>query len=659
MPAHSEQPHADTSNAVWYLGLDFGTTGISAVLLNYSTGQRYPIYWSNNLGITDEELRVVPSQFTTRSSGEKLFRLPAVIYSGSAASREGEAIHRVSSVEQGEAPIVIGSLASTLANKQPGLFLQNFKPYLNLGIPYYCPKHHGWEPTLQLSSQQLVSLYWVRRALQALLATLSPQTASLDSMITVGAVDLESETLESALRHLEGVILGYPATWGDTYHFNLREAVLEAKLVRYPEQIFFLEDAIASILAGLPSSNANAPKSGSIPEGQQERNFSPILEQTNQPLTPSPLSHWRGGTLVINVGANTTELALVDLPDDLEDLTNRDFNLYSLPYAGNAIDLDIFCQLLYPQMSLAQQQKLSLDTHNLELPLPGQPDPQKRDRLTSLLQSSPLGRALLKATGYLKLILQHKDEFTLKLGTDQWVVLHSDLEARVILPFIQQLNQKLNTLLIETGISEQGIYQVLCIGGTGVFATLQKWIQQKLPLATLIQDSDSPTGNWVAAGLATLPLYPQVLNRSQQQYSDYFLLLELLRAFPKDADDPANPPYSLEEIMQHLERRGLNTSTCYERLVRLLEGQLPSGLVPSIEDDSWLSQASKQNLHYSMLTATPQLFSKEGNQLYRPNCRQHERLRQYLDILLSRTHQKFEEPLIVKLGTTEILHHSH
>ncbi len=103
--------------------------------------------------------------------------------------------------------------------------------------------------------------------------------------------------------------------------------------------------------------------------------------------------------------------------------------------------------------------------------------------------------------------------------------------------------------------------------------------------------------------------------------------------------------------MQKLERRGLNTGTCYERLVRLVEGQLPLGLVPSIEDDSLLSQASKQNLHESTLTATPQLFSKEDNHLYRPNLQQQESLRHYLDMLLSGIHQKFEEPLIVKLGT--------
>jgi hypothetical protein len=125
----------------------------------------------------------------------------------------------------------------------------------------------------------------------------------------------------------------------------------------------------------------------------------------------------------------------------------------------------------------------SFHSSDLELPLPGQPDQQKRDRLESLLQSSPLGQAILKATGYLKLILQHKDEFTLELGTERWTVKRLDLETSVLLPFIQQLNRQLNALVIETGISEQGIYQVFCIGGTTGLATLVKWLQQKLPNA--------------------------------------------------------------------------------------------------------------------------------------------------------------------------------
>jgi hypothetical protein len=628
MPANLEQPEANTNNLIWYLGIDFGTTGISAVLLNYSSGQRYPIYWLDQTEITHDELAPVTSQLATRGSGEKLFRLPAVTYSGSAASELF--------IKLPDAPVV-GSLASTLAKKHPGIFLENFKPYLNIGIPYYCSKHHQWEPTLQLSNQQLVSLYWVRRALQALLETLTPKSTLADCAIEVGAVGLKRDILVAALGQLEGVILGYPAAWGDTYHLNLREAVLAAKLVRRPEQIYFLEDAIAPILAGLPTSVSKASTSSTVGELENSPDF--------------PITYGRGGTLVLNLGATTTEIALVDLPDHPQNLTYSDFSAYSLPYAGNAIAQDIFCQLLYPQLSEAQHKQLSF-SRDLELPLPGQPDLQKRDRLVFQLQSSPLGQALLKASSYLKLILQHKEVFTLELGTDQWVVKRHDLEVRVIQPFIQQLNRLLKELLIKTGMSEQGIYQVFCIGGTATLEPLQKWLQQSLPLATLIQNSDSSAGSWVAVGLATLPLYPQVLNRLQQQYSNYFLLLELLRVFPEPTDDSAVRSYSIKEIVQQLERRGLNTEACYERIIRLVEGELPSGLVPLIENHSLLSETSKQNQHYLAVTSNTEIFSKEDDRRYRLNPQQQKCLRKYLEVVLSGTYQKFEEPLIVHLGQT-------
>jgi hypothetical protein len=201
-------------------------------------------------------------------------------------------------------------------------------------------------------------------------------------------------------------------------------------------------------------------------------------------------------------------------------------------------------------------------------------------------------------------------------------------------------------------MSEQGIYQVFCIGGTATLEPLQKWLQQSLPLASVIQNSDSSSGSWVAAGLATLPLYPQVLNRLQQQYSNYFLLLELLRAFPEPTDDSAVRSYSIKEIVQQLERRGLNTEACYERIIRLVEGELPSGLVPLIENHSLLSQTSKQNQHYLAIASNTGIFSKEDDRRYRPNPQQQKCLRQYLEIVLSGTYQKFEEPLIVNLGQT-------
>jgi hypothetical protein len=647
MLARSQQSEVNPLQAVWYLGIDFGTTGMSAVLLDSSTSQYYPIYWSNEYRtIAFSELQAVNPRLATRHSEGVVFRLPTKTDLGSASNKLPSVL-----------PLVIGSSASKSAQPKAQRVLDNVRPFLSLSIPFYSPKRGDWEPIFQLSEQEFVSLYSMRCAVQALLATLTPKNTLPDATINVGAVGLAPDTLATALGKLTGVILGYPADWGDTYHFNLREAILAIKLVRHPEQIFFLPDAIAPILAGLLSSHTEGLKRKSeelrTENSVTNLSASPPLHVPTSSKTASPhppVMLWRGGTLVINAGTTSTEFAVAALPIDLQALTSSDFSSYSLPYGGSAIDQDIFCQLLYPQLSTAQYEQLGL-RDDLELPLPGQPDRAKRDRLTYLLYSSSFGKALLKASSYLKLILQRKDEFTLELGSDRWTVRRLDLETRVMQPLIQQLDRILNALMIETGVSQQGIYNVFWVGGTAASGTLTQWIQQRLPGATFIQDADSVMQNWVAAGLAALPLYPQILNRSQQQYSDYFLLLELLRAFSMTTGDATDRAYSLEEIVQRLERRGLNTNACYDRLVRLIQGSLPLGLTPALGNDCLLSQQSQGNLHYSRLASRTGLFSHEGDGLYRPNLQQQEWLRHYLDVVLSRAYQKFEEPLIVRLGT--------
>jgi hypothetical protein len=626
MLAHS----VDLNNAIWYLGIDFGTTGVSAVLLNRATAQRYPLFWSNELHISQEQLQTVNPQLAIRSSAAAIFRLPAITYSGEAASKLF--------VKFPVTPIIVGSLAAKLANDQPGIFLENFKPYLNIGIPFYCPDQQQWQPQIKLPNQQLVSLYWVRRTLQAMLATISPRSTLPEAVMKVGAVGLPPSTLSLALGKLAGVICGYPASWGDTYQLNLREAVLDAKLVKHPEQVFFVEDAIAIALAALPSMMLNE-------------------QETAEKFSFLPASQCRGGMLVIKAGVTTTEMALVDLPDDLKKLTHDDFSVLSLAYGSEALAQDVFCQLLYPQLSETQLQQISL-VSEVELPQPGQPEQQKRDRLTLLLQSSAFGKALLKASGYLLPILQHKEEFTLELGHNRWLVKAVDLEDLVILPFVQQLNQGLIRLMVETGLTEAKITQFLGVGGTGL-ETIERWTKTRLPQAIIVQNAikqsakqepenlilNSLTASgWVATGLATLPLYPQVLQRSQHQYSDYFLLLELIRAFSPLPDDSASNSYSLEEIMQQLEHRGLNTNACYERLVNLLNGQLPAGLVPSPEQDNRLGAA--QTSLFDELTAAP-LFSQEANR-YCLNIQQRQRLANYLETIVSTTTQKFAEPLFVK-----------
>src|SRR4028119_1705629 len=102
-------------------------------------------------------------------------------------------------------------------------------------------------------------------------------------------------------------------------------------------------------------------------------------------------------------------------------------------------------------------------------------------------------------------------------------------------------------------MSPAGVSQAICAGGMGAWSAIASWLRQKLPNAIVIQDQEfevdrdifdihnsalnavSQTTNFsgkiglVAGGLASLPLYPQILDVSQQQYSDFFLLWELMQ----------------------------------------------------------------------------------------------------------------------------------
>lgn len=648
------------SQRVWYLGIDCGTTGISAVLLDGASQKLYPLYWREQ---------------TSVGEATKSFRLPTAVYLPAPSS---------ASSELPETRVTVGSQAIALALRDrdasltnalalpevttltPGLLIQHLKPYLKVGIPHDAAGTDNWEPVLQWSDYRQIPLNWLQQALQALLKTVNPAVS--DASLVCGATGLDTPTFKAALTQLAGVILGYPANWPDTYNFNLREAVLAAQLVTRPDQIFFVEDAIAAVLSGL-----------------------------RHPQRPQ----WKGGTLVVNAGATSTEIVLVNLPDNLAEMTYSDFTLRSLPYAGNAIDQDIICQLLHPQwfrqprtanrgnapetqwnwqvensaLDGLSWDSLGLDT--LPLPIPGEPDLETRHRLQQRLESSPLGQGVLEAARHIKLILQHEDQFTFELGNQRWMIMRRQLESQVFLPFIQRLNRELNVLLSQTGLPTQAINQAICTGGTASLSAIARWLRQKLPNATIVQDTyqgdrssnlaDRAVGqpdendgattadttelggvalgdrlvscSRVAYGLATLPLYPQVLDLPRQQYGDYFLLLELLRAFPAQ-------PVSVAGIMQLLERRGINTHACQLHILALLEGHLPPGLVPSEQDRNLLTDSSRQYLDAQALTAAP-LFFKEGNQLYRPNLEQCRRLQKYLSQVMVNTYQTLEEPFAV------------
>ncbi|MDZ8050776.1 MAG: hypothetical protein RMX68_020705 [Aulosira sp. ZfuVER01] len=614
----------DILKSRWYLGIDLGTTGISATLLNSSTCVVYPIYWS-------AETQAGAASF------QQSFRLPAEVYLPTASVPQGE-------TENTE------NLPSNAAPSKNTPYSAQLKPYLQVAIPYKSARQK-WEPVLQFNEFSAGPLIWIVRSLSKLLLTLKSDRQSTTQGLTAAAVGLNEASFRTIINNLAGAICTCPSSCSEQYRFNVREALLTSKLVQHPQQVFFIEEAIASLLSVLNAANGETVQISST------QGLHPV--QNEQPLL--------GNTLALNIGATATEMTLVDLPENLSEFTHHDFMLHNFAYGGKGIEQDIICQLLLPPKSrrsraeisadsqvssqpglwqstipgLDQMQWQSLGLEELELPRVGEPDISARVRLQQRLESSLLGQAVLDAALALKLILQHQESFTLDLADQRWILERRDLESQVLVPFVRRLNRELNKLLVARGIPTEAINQAVLTGGVASIATINRWLKQKLPNAKIIHDSylgenGAPSCSRVAYGLAMLPLHPQVLDIARQQYTDYFLFTELLRLLP-------DRPLSFSEVIHLFEGRGVNTRTCQQRLLAFLEGELPAGLIPNSPDSSWLTQSSQDNPDYHAIASAP-LFEKQGNLTYRPNSQQLLSLRRYLEAIKASTRQSLEEP---------------
>jgi hypothetical protein len=468
--------------------------------------------------------------------------------------------------------------------------------------------------------------------LRALLATLNPHlSANFEGLsipnLICRASGLETEALNLALEGLQGVILGTPAGWSDAYRFNLREAVLGAGLVGECEQIFVVEDAIATLLSAItPMQNANSGYSEAT-ESIDDRDISNRI--SNRQLAV-PASSFSGGTLILNAGATTVELGLVDLPENIQELTYADFTCQSFAFGGNAFDQDIICQLL------AKNETFGM---SMDLPRPGHPDLPSRYELQQRLQNSAFGWQLLDAARHLKVILQHQESFVLDIGEKRWNVQRRDLESLVLVPFVQQLNRELNALLSRVGMSPVGINQAICAGGMGAWPAIARWLRQKLPNAIVVQypESEDVKISRVACGLASLALYPRVLDVSRQQYGNFCLLWELMEVLGEEA-------LSFEQIVQLLERRGVNTRTCESRILGILAGNWAAGLLIDRTDLMLLAQDSRQNPAWEAISAAV-LFVQNGDRTYSLNIEQASIVREYLSKIAYSSQQKILEPL--------------
>lgn len=619
-PPHGSAPPEEE----WFLGIDVGTTGLSAVLMNRLSGKAHPLYWTD-AGVAG-------------ATTEAVFRFPAVAY---LTRDRGD--WQVQTV--GAAAMTVTWAIDTEADD--ALLVSQFKPLLTTGIPHHTDG--GWQPIVQWSDQDTVPLQQIFAALQALLSTIRSVSQNLDHP-PVGAAGLEPAQFRHGLAHLQGVIIGHPSAGSDTYIMNLREAVLAAQLVSRADQVFFVDEAIATVLSGLPD-----PSDPPLPTTGQTQ----ALYQCN----------WQGSTIIISAGASVTELGIVDLPQPLSALSREDFLLRSFAYGGNALDQDIIAQLLCPperrqtrgagrsagtnsgwnwqanSPQLANAQWADLGLEDFDLPRLAEPDPNARIRLQQRLEASVLGQSVLEAARHLKLILQNQPQFHLELADQSWRVMRRDLESRILVPYIQRINQNLNALLSQSGLSSQGISHVVCTGGNVSFSTISRWLRQKFPNATIIQDTypsnRPPSCSRVAYGLVNLCRYPQVLDTPRHQYSDYFLLQEMLRVMP-------DQPMPLSGLLHLLEKQGINTEVCQQRILALLEGHLPAGLVPDSAGRSRLSAATLDTPTYRTLMAGP-LFTRQSGQIYVPNPDACEHMRQHLVMLFAQKRQSLAEPLIAQL----------
>ena len=606
----------------WFLGIDLGTTGLSAVLMEHHSGSAHPLCWVSE---------------TLSAEDTAHFRLPTIA-TIAATTPETDANFELVAI----GPAAIAQPAEIVGQHR----LHTLRPLLRVGIPHR--RVDGTvAPQVQWSGLHALSLQQVLSAVTNLLQ-LVVDPAAVGLQLT--AIGLDATSLDAALAHLQGVVMGLPTNWSDTYCFNMREAVLAAGLIESPNQVFFVEEAIAGILSGLPDPNT-------------------LPSTPNRSTQTLYQCHWQGGTVVISSGAACTEVSIANLPQPLDAVSREDFHLRNLAYGGEALDLDIICQLLVPPErrqplspgrrrpsrqgwgwqatlpAVANAQWADLDLEALDLPQLAEPDIAARQQLRQQLDRSQLGQSLLEAAHHLKLILQNQNHYQLELADQSWRVLRRDLESRVLVPYIQRINQQVNALLSETGLASQGINQVICTGGNASFNTIAKWLRQKFPNATIIQDtypSDRPqTCSRVAYGLVNLCRYPQMLDASRHQYSDYFLLREMMRVMP-------DAPLPWDGILHLLEAQGINVQACQSRITAILEGHLPPGLLPDLTTRSLLSPETVMSKTNQDLAATS-LFSQQTRNIYMVNTIQRDRLWAYLETVMQDKHQSLTEPLIAQL----------
>lgn len=142
-------PSRERRNSSWYLGIDFGSSGLSAALLDRTSGQLHPIYWE--------------ASQAEAWAADASFRIPSAAVLAETAPGSPASEVTVKSVGFRPQALPAGEF-----------LLQNFKLPLKVGIPYQREAAGMYEPLLQWSPLQAFSIALPLQGVRALLATLNP-----------------------------------------------------------------------------------------------------------------------------------------------------------------------------------------------------------------------------------------------------------------------------------------------------------------------------------------------------------------------------------------------------------------------------------------------------------------------------------------------------
>ncbi len=492
---------------------------------------------------------------------------------------------------------ILSKKAYTAGLEEGEVALVHFKQFLKLGLPYRGVS--TWQPIVQWSDSHQASLRWLIAALKNLLEQVQTR-ANHPQLPDVGLI----------LLNLSGVVFGYPSNWSDTYILNVREAILKSGLVSQAEQVTAVEQAIAPVLSLIHDHRLH----------DQKLHNQKIAQEI---------------TLFIDAGAVTTSLCLTKGIEAKESDRSK-LHIRSLDYAGININQDIILKLFYPHWQLITNPNRHLcKFDHLNLPEIGATATQERTILQQYLLSSTIGRQMLELADRVKITFgkdMDVDSWNEELMGQPIVVLRREIENFIFQPFIQRLNRELNSILSNAGILGEDIRQVLLLGSTMHIPSLSRWLAQKLPNATLNPLATSV----VASGLAVSPLYPNLQDIVRQQYSDYFLLQEICRLNLTKSINPT-------QLLKQLQNRGVNTKACRDRILTILQGDLPEGLFP------WQEPEQAVILEDPTLSSdlfAGQLFELETDGTYQPNVTKFQQLRVYLQAIISNMSQTLNEPLV-------------